>query len=259
MRKSKTAVFLQILCLLLPALQVRAAQEYDMPPHLIQTVTEQDVYEGMVSLGMLECPILDEADCEEAYENVRSCVVRINMGNAYGSGIIWKLAPDRVIIATNRHVLDFWQDWNSFVHFPQGYSLDAHIAGISEEKDIGFLEIDNRQFTYRELKGLKSACTDIDVYEQLRQGDEIFCAGSGSETGETLFYEAVIEDTRRYIADFDAYMLYGYGYARTGMSGGGIFDGYGHLIGMITGGTLQNEIAGVPLTDIAEAYENMEG
>lgn len=247
------------LCWLLPVLQVRAAREYDMPPHLIQTVTEQDVYEGMVSLGMLECPVLDEADCEEAYENVRSCVVRINMGNAYGSGIIWKLTPDRVIIATNRHVLDYWQDLNSFVYFSQGYSLDAHIAGMSEKQDVGFLEIDNRQFTYHELKELKSVCADVCVYERLRQGDEIFCAGSGSETGEILYYEAVVEDTRRYIADFDAYMLYGHGYAREGMSGGGIFDGYGHLIGMITGGTLQNEIAGVPLADIAEAYKNIEG
>ena len=55
----------------------------------------------------------------------------------------------------------------------------------------------------------------------------------------------------------DAYMLYGHGYARTGMSGGGIFDGYGNLIGMITGGTLRNEIAGVPLNDIVEAYEEI--
>ena len=48
------------------------------------------------------------------------------------------------------------------------------------------------------------------------------------------------------IADFGAVMLYGYGFARTGMSGGGMFDGYGRLIGMVTGGTQQNEVAGVP-------------
>ena len=47
--------------------------------------------------------------------------------------------------------------------------------------------------------------------------------------------------------------------ARAGMSGGGIFDGYGNLIGMVTGGTLQNEIAGVPLTDLMEVYEEIKG
>ena len=54
-------------------------------------------------------------------------------------------------------------------------------------------------------------------------------------------------------------MLYGHGFARAGMSGGGIFDGYGNLIGMVTGGTLQNEIAGVPLTDLMEVYEEIKG
>ena len=47
---------------------------YTLPPHLIQSVTEQDLYEGMVCLGMLECPVLQEADCEKAFENVKDCV-----------------------------------------------------------------------------------------------------------------------------------------------------------------------------------------
>ena len=54
--------------------EVRAAQqkEYTMPPHLIQSVTEQDAYESMILLGMLECPVLETVDCERAYENVNS-------------------------------------------------------------------------------------------------------------------------------------------------------------------------------------------
>ena len=41
------------------------------------------------------------------------------------------------------------------------------------------------------------------------------------------------------------------------MSGGGVFDGYGHLIGMITGGTQRNEIAAVPLPSLMEAWEEV--
>ena len=240
-----------------PEIQAARQTGNSMPPHLIQTVTQQDNYESMIRLGILECPVLETADCEKAYENVKSCVVRVGMGNAYGSGILWKLTPDQVIIATNRHVLDYWRDEDSYILFPQGYYMEAGIIGVSDQYDIGFLAVDNRQFTYRELESLRSASVETDVYEQLEQGDAMFCAGAGPETGEMLFYQAQLEDTHRYIADFDAYMLYGYGFARTGMSGGGIFDGYGHLIGMVTGGTLQNEIAGVPLPDLAEAYRDI--
>lgn len=247
--------------LILPAIEVQAAQEYEytMPPHLIQSVSEQDIYEGLLALGMLECPVLEEPDLERVCDNVKNCVVRIDMGNAYGSGIIWKLTPDSVIIATNRHVLDYWRNVDSYVYFPQGYYMDASILGASGRQDVGFLAIDNSQFLYRELEELRYVSVDVHVYERLAQGEEMVCAGSGPEEGEMLFYEGVVEDTRRYIADLDAYMLYGHGFARTGMSGGGIFDGCGHLIGMITGGTLRNEVAGVLLDDIVEAYEEIAG
>ncbi len=252
-------LFSVILYLAAAPSEVRAAQQkaYTMPPHLIQSVTEQDAYESMVRLGMLECPVLETVDCEKAYENVNSCIVRVGMGNAYGSGILWKLTADKVIIATNRHVLDYWRDEDSYVLFPQGYYMEAEVLGVSEEKDVGFLSVDNGQFTYRELESLRSAPVESGVYEQLKQGDAMFCVGAGPETGEMIFYLAEMEDTHRYIADFDAYMLYVHGYARTGMSGGGIFDGYGHLIGMLTGGTMRNEIAGVPLPDLAEAYQDI--
>lgn len=255
MRKSGVVLFICILCLMTPALRVQAVKEGTLPPHLIQTVSGQDIYEGLLALGMLECRVLEKADCEEAFEIIKDCVVRINMGNAYGSGIIWDLTEDQVVIATNRHVLEYWQDADSYVYFPQGYYVDARILGVSETHDVGFLKIENEQFTYDELEKLRYASADLQAYGRLVQGEEMFCAGSGSETGELMFCKATVEDTHRYIADLGAYMLYGHGFARPGMSGGGIYDGYGHLIGMVTGGTVQNEVAGVPLPDIMEAYK----
>lgn len=265
MAGNQKAIYLIILCLLLahlPSFEVQAAQqgrtaEYTLPPHLIQSVTEQDVYEGMVFLGMLECPVLQTSDCEKAYENVKDCVVRVIMGNAYGSGILWELTADSVVIVTNRHVLAYWQAVDSCLLLGRGYYVEAEILGISEQYDVGFLTVDNGQFTYEELEELRSAAVEPEAYGQLEQGDEIFCVGAGPEAGEMLFHEAVLEDSMRYIADFEAVMLYGYGYARTGMSGGGLFDGCGHLIGMVTGGTPQNEVAGVPLPSMEEAYREV--
>ena len=226
-------------------------------PHLIQTVTEQDIYEGMLALGYLETPVLETEDCERAYENVKNCVVRIQMGNAHGSGIIWELSRETIVIATNRHVLDYWREENSFVHFPQGFDVDAKILGISKTLDVGFVVVDCGQFTYEELQTIPYARVDEAVYESLGQGTEMFLVDAGSMEHEAQYYVGTVEDPYRYIADFDAYMLYGYGIAKAGMSGGGIFDARGFLIGMTTGGTMQNETAGVPLPDIIAAYEEV--
>ena len=238
-----------------PPVAVLAAEQ--QLPRLIQTVTDQDVYEGMLELGLARTPVLDAEDCERAYENVKKCVVRIQMGNAHGSGIVWKLTPEAVVIATNQHVLEYWNDMESYVYFPQGYYMDAEVLGVSARYDVGFIAVDQKQFTHKELMGLHVARAEEEVYNRLQQGDAMFSVDAGSETQEAGFYEGTVEDTHRYIEDFEASMLYCHGFAKEGMSGGGTFDGRGYLIGMTTGGTRQNEVACVPLADIEESYEEI--
>lgn len=251
-------MLLLMLCFLRPVLPVRAKEEEPcIPPHLIQTVSEQDIYEGMIGLGLLSCDVLNVENCAAAYENVKDCIVRIGMGNAYGSGVIWELRPDCVIIATNAHVLAYWKDLESYVYFPQGYFTDAAVLGISGKYDVGFLEVSNDRFTYEQLKKLRYARAEEAVCTTLEEGGGIFVAGAGKETDSIEFYEGTIVDQYRYIEFFEEPMLYGYGFAKEGMSGGGIFDAKGYFIGMLAGGTRFNEIAGVPYGDIKEAYEEI--
>lgn len=251
-------ILLLICCFLWPFLPVRAKEEEPcIPPHLIQTVSEQDIYEGMVGLGMLSCDVLDVEDCAAAYGNVKDCIVRIGMGNAYGSGVIWELRPDSVIIATNAHVLAYWKELESYVYFSQGYFTDAAVLGISGKYDVGFLEVSNDRFTYGQLERLRYVRAEEAVCEALEEGGGIFVAGAGEETDSIEFYEGTIVDQHRYIEFFEEPMLYGYGFAKEGMSGGGIFDARGYFIGMLAGGTRFNEIAGVPYGDIKEAYEEI--
>lgn len=228
-----------------------------LPPHLIQTVTEQDIYEGMLTLGYLETPVLETEDCGLAYDNVKDCVVRIQMGKAHGSGIIWEITSDRIIVVTNRHVLAYWKEENGYVHFPQGFDVDAQILGVSERFDVGFVAVDCEQLSFEMLKEIRCARIEKTEYERLRPGSPMFMIDPGSAGETEQYYEGSVEDPNRYIEDFNAYMLYGYCYAKAGMSGGGTFDGRGFLIGMTTGGTPHNETASVPLPDLITAYEEV--
>lgn len=45
------------------ALSVRA-EEPSLPPHLIQSVSEEDIYEGMIALDLFHSPVLREPDLE---------------------------------------------------------------------------------------------------------------------------------------------------------------------------------------------------
>ncbi len=256
--KRSLVLSVSILCLAAP-MRVHAAQEPDMPPHLIQSVQDKDIYEGMAALGMMQCAALEEENCALAYENVKESVLRIQMGEAHGSGIIWGFTPEAVVIATNKHVLAYWKDSDSYVYFPQGYYADAYVVGVSGRFDVGFLAVDIGQFNDIELLSLRSVPVDETVYGRLGQGDGMFCVDAASGTDSGRFYEGTVEDTHKYIEDFNAYMLYGHGFAKEGMSGGGAFDGYGHLIGMTTGGTVMNETASVPLPHIIEAYDEIVG
>lgn len=250
-----------ILAIIMVSSTVHAKES--QPPHLIQTVSERDIFEGMLALGFLESPVLNENDCEKAYENVKTCVVRINMKNAHGSGVIWEITPENIIIVTNKHVLEYWDEQVSNVHFSQGYYARAEILAMSEEYDIGFLTVDNGELDYIQMEQLRYAHWDMEAYQELQEGDDIFCVGAKkeraaddefAEESSEIYTQGSIGDMWQYIDEFGEYMIYGYGYGVPGMSGGGTFDAKGNLIGMISGGTADGEIASVPLTLIIEEY-----
>lgn len=234
------------------------AEEPSLPPHLIQSVSDEDIFEGMLALDLFHCPILEEPDLEAAYENVRDSVVRIDMGKAYGSGVICWMTEEGAVIATNRHVLDYWREETGVVRFPQGYYAGARMLGSSETCDVGFLLVEKEEIGLRAFSGLRSALAD-GIYGGLRVDEEIFCLGAGREEDEMLFEKAVLKETDKYIETFGSEMLYGRGFAREGMSGGGMFDGCGRLIGLLTGGTDRNEIAGVSVVQMLEAYWEVTG
>lgn len=235
------------------------AREPSLPPHLIQSVSGQDIYRGMIALGLSHCPVLGEEDLEKACENVRDSIVRVDMGNAYGSGVIFRLTEDGVIIATNRHVLEYWREDVGVIWFPQGFYVSAQALGSAQDCDVGFLKVESSELGMETLLTLRDVSVDEKIYTALSEGDAAFCLGADRTAEEIIYQEASVGETGRYIDIFDGEMLYLHGFAKEGMSGGGIFDGYGHLIGLLAGGTWHNEVAGVPVDQVQQAYRDVVG
>lgn len=233
------------------------AKEQTQPPHLIQSVSEQDIYEGLLGLGVLECSVLQEDDWEKACENVAESVVRIDMGKAYGSGVIWDMQPERIIVATNKHVVEYWTDLMGFIYFPQGYFVSARILGVSQHYDVAFMEIDREIFTYDQVEHLKAVHKGDERYKELQAGDAIFTIGSGKEMQDFEYHEGKVIEKASYIELFESDMLYAYGFAKPGMSGGGCFDAKGNLLGLLAGGASNDRTATVPVYSVESAYEEV--
>lgn len=254
--KKRAALFL-ILCAAASLLQGKTLLAEEAGMHsLIQTTTLEGDYQALTSLGLMNTPLSEEENIQSAYENVCPSMVRIQVDGHYGSGSIYKMLEEEIIIVTNRHVLQYF-DEDSYVTFFNGRVGNGRLLGTSEEADIGFISIPIAGFTYEELLEFRNVRSSSKIFENLKENTCFFMVDMATDRIDPVYYEGKIIDPFRFLSDFGTEMLYGEGYAKPGMSGCGMFDAYGNYIGMLAGGTLQDEIAGVPAGMIEQAYQEI--
>ncbi len=174
--------------------------------------------------------------------SVQTSCVRIQADGHYGSGSLLEVSENELIIVTNRHVLQYWNE-DSYVTFFNGATCGGEVLWLSEEADIGFLKANLQTLSEEEKRDLQA----IEIAgESPQKGDYFFMIDMASDVWNKKLYEGQILEPKIYIEEFGTDMLYGESCFSPGMSGCGIFDMQGRYIGMLTGGTQQNEIAAVP-------------
>ena len=229
---------------------------------LIQATSLEEDYRGAAKLGLLVTRRAVGGEVEEAFENVLCSCVRVKVEGHYGSGSIYKMLEDEVIIVTNRHVLQYWNE-ESYVTFFNGRAAEGTLIGVSEGADLGFIRIPTAGFTYEELLTFRNIRIpqkpeNENASEKVAAEDNrIFMIDIASNWNIPAMMEGILIYSYTYLEDFHTEMLYAKGEAIPGMSGGGVFDAYGNYLGMLTGATLQNELAAVPAETITKEYENI--
>lgn len=206
---------------------------------------------------LLYTPVLKEQNIEQAFENIKCSSVRIQGNGYYGSGSIFLMTEEEMIIVTNRHVLDYF-DAGSYVTFYDGKQAKGNIIGSARKADVGFISISLSEFDYEELWQYRNVRKHDEVYDTLQKNDCFFMVDLANNIEDPVYYEGSVIDANKYLADFDMEMFYGDGYAVPGMSGSGIFDGYGNYLGILAGGTAECEIAAVPLWVVEKEYEKIK-
>ncbi|NLL80026.1 MAG: trypsin-like peptidase domain-containing protein [Clostridiales bacterium] len=216
-----------------------------------------------------------EENIDKAVLENQAAVVRVMQENRYGSGVLWSVEGDRLIVVTNWHVLaeSEWAEWEASeeesckeegvslvptaggsLQFADGSEAAFRLVFYDAECDVAFLETELLEVAEETREKIRLVSTQAACYQSLKKGDEIGIVGAG-EDGTTLFVTGSVIDKSWFLEDFGMEMLYLDGMVKPGMSGGGIFDAHGHYVGMLTGGT-REECAGVPFPVIKKIYEN---
>ena len=238
---------------LLPLSDCCAAEGENLP-HLIMTTTLEDDYKTAVDLELDLTPLLKEKDAGKAFSNVLCSCVSVQVKDHYGSGSIYKMLEKEILIVTNRHVLEYWNE-DSYVTFFNGRIAKGTVLGVSDHSDVGFLSVSTEAFSYDEL--LRFRNIRLPDTGQADEGDGIFAVDLTSEQNAPVRKEGKILSSSVFLEEFQEEMLYAKGDAHPGMSGCGIFDEFGNYLGMLTGGNLQGEIAAVPVGTIRKVYEEI--
>ena len=193
-------------------------------------------------------------------ENYSGSQVRIYTSKACGTGTIIEDNDTEILIVANLHLLIDW-DENGYVVFADGQQAFGQIYGGDEDLDICFLSIPKADITKKLDRTVKPAhiryTVDSENKDKDKDKDEIM---SGSDI---YVYNLYADSKRRpkqvwgkvveastYIYDIDKVLMLCKCEVESGMSGAGVFDEDGNLLGIVVGGSAENDMVAAPIDDI---------
>ncbi len=192
---------------------------------------------------------------EEFAISLMPCAVMVNAGEAQGSGVILDISNEMVTIVTAGHLMNGYNQ--GIITFNTGQAGFADVKYCSDKPDICIMTFSTDYIDSSLLKELDYAKNSESNYEKLNSEDKVMILGSATGVGSNAT-KGTVADKEFYVDDFDATMLYLYADVYEGMSGCGVYDEEGFLLGIIVGGTDNGEAVAVPLSQIYEKWEEIE-
>ena len=218
---------------------------------------------GQICPEFPETERLSHLDEQVLLDSISPAVVRLENGNLFGSGVIWKMEEDAIWLVTNKHLLaekaaidgEEEQEYQLEVIFWDGIRGDAEVAALSKAYDLAILRVDLDALGYYTVERYFGVRWDDDSFGNLKPGDDIFTLGSADYPAGNLVY-GTIGNCSVYMEGFDTEMLWAYCEVKPGMSGSGVFDERGDLIGIVCAGNDKKEAAVLPLDKILKEWED---
>lgn len=213
-----------------------------------ESVTETEPVSGTVTLHETE-PKEIRPD-EDMQKYLEQATVKIQGEQWQGSGVVWSVEENVLVIATAAHVVR--DNGLLTVQFAQGEPLESRLRFISDKVDAAFLEVSLEKIEEGEIPW-QAALWDREACSDLETGQELWIMGSIEEAADRT-YSGSVTQPWIYLEDFENYMMLGQAYVIPGTSGGGVFTQEGILVGILCGGNDTDQIAVLPWSVMEAAY-----
>ncbi|MCQ2519489.1 MAG: serine protease [Lachnospiraceae bacterium] len=189
---------------------------------------------------------------EELFDKIRNSVVMVTAGEKHASGIIVDITNEKVVMLTAGHLMTGFDQ--GIITFATGNAGFGDVVYISENPDLCILSFKTECIDESLLKQLTYMKVDISNFDNLSEGDEVYFLGSAIATGSNAT-KGTVASKNFYMSDYDAWMLYLYADVMAGMSGCGVFDSDGELVGILCAGNGSGEAVAIKLSDIIDKLE----
>ena len=218
---------------------------------LLESGPREEIFTKIRQADLLEKDLENPAG--ELQVRCSGMMVRITAGNLVGSGVILQDDGLDILIATAGHVLDRAEGIVE-IEFRDGFRVQTGEYQLAAEADLAILRVPRNSLLEETENGslrdhgeeyLRCA-VDQDAYDGVSVGDVVIAMGSYTGVAEDAYAGTMAEDYV-YVQDFGAYMMLAQTPVKPGMSGGGLFDEQGNLLGILCGVSEDGEVAAAPL------------
>lgn len=199
-----------------------------------------------------EDTVLEERLTELLEREQSGAVVQVVAGNVTGSGVIVNETQEKLQIVTAAHVLAEGPD-KLKVRLIDGQQIDCGEYQLAEAADLALLEITLEEIPRESRNAYQAAVMEEDS-ANLQTGDLIAVMGSRTAVAAQV-HEGVVTEPWIYVEDYGQHMLLLQVQVTPGMSGGGVFDRKGQLLGIVSGANEEGEAVAVPVSILLTEFE----
>ncbi len=165
-----------------------------------------------------------------------------------GSAILFQQDESLLYVLTASHVVsEMALDEKVTLRFFDGWEISCSDISFSEASDLAMIQIPAKEIPAEHRKLYQCIQWDKESFDQLQRGDKCIAIGQSQANGY-IQHEGNILESWIYMEDYGQYMLWADVAVEPGMSGGGLLDEKGQLIGILSGGSEDGELAAVPLS-----------
>lgn len=210
----------------------------------VSTLRKQNI-DGHVSEVLSD----EDADYGKAMELASKTSVQVKASSLMGSGNIYRILEDRIVIVTALHIFGNGEDEGTVV-FDDGSSVRGRVVKRDPDKDICFLETAVEGEVAGKVRNneIKSICSISEIYFN----EAVFVY----DPYEKAMSAGSVASNSMFIEEFGMDMIYCLCDVSEGMSGSGLFTTRGYYAGMLLGGSSDSEAVCVDVETIKEVYES---